>query len=125
MAGWGRVVAGAILGVAGTIYATNEEARKNLPKTARDLPVQVRRRFRSAVDAAREASSTRRDEILRDLEDHGGGEHAARGIQPETPDGSPAPEDSLIREPVDAPPDTPASAPIGVPYESPDKDRKA
>ena len=35
---WGKVAAGVILGVAGTIYATSEEARKNLPKTARDLP---------------------------------------------------------------------------------------
>lgn len=105
MAGWGKVVAGAILGVAGTVYATNEEARKNLPKTARDLPVKVRRRFRSAVDAAREASSTRREEILRDLEDHGGGEHAARGIHPDPPEGST----------VETPADKPAAAPVEAP----------
>lgn len=83
MAGWGKLVAGAILGVAGTIYATNEEVRKQLPKAAQNLPDTVRRRFESAVTAAREASSSRREEILRDLEEHGGGEHAARGVQPD------------------------------------------
>ena len=83
MAGWGRVVAGVVLGVAGTVYATNEEVRKNLPKAARDLPENVRRRYQSAVSAAREASSRRREEILRDLENHGGGGHAARGIRPD------------------------------------------
>ena len=91
MAGWGRVVAGVVLGVAGTIYATNEEVRKNLPKAARDLPENIRRRYQSAVSAAREASSRRREEILRELEDHGGANHAARGIgpnpeQPATPE---------------------------------------
>ncbi len=80
MAGWGRVVTGAVLGVVGTVYATNEEFRKQLPKAARDLPVAVRRRFGDAVSAAREASSNRRAEILKDLEQHGGGAHAARGI---------------------------------------------
>ena len=49
VAGWGRVVAGVVIGVAGTIYATNEDVRKNLPKAARDLPDNVRRRYRSAV----------------------------------------------------------------------------
>ncbi|HZY65518.1 MAG: hypothetical protein M3N10_02220 [Actinomycetota bacterium] len=72
MAGWGKLVAGAIIGVAGTVYATNEEVRKQLPKTARDLPDAVRRRFGNAVAAAREASTRRREEILRDLEAHGG-----------------------------------------------------
>ena len=67
---WGKVAAGVILGVAGTIYATSEEARKNLPKTARDLPANVRRRYETAVSAAREASSSRREEILRDLQQH-------------------------------------------------------
>ncbi len=67
---WGKVAAGVILGVAGTIYATSEEARKNLPKTARDLPAKVRRRYESAVSAAREASSSRKEEILRDLQQH-------------------------------------------------------
>jgi hypothetical protein len=67
---WSKVVAGVVLGVAGTIYATSEEARKNLPKAARDLPVNVRRRYRDAVAAAREASTSRKEEILRDLERH-------------------------------------------------------
>jgi len=74
-------VAGVVIGVAGTIYATNEEVRKNLPKAARDLPDNVRRRYRSAVSAAREESARRREEILRDLEEHGGGNHSARGVQ--------------------------------------------
>ena len=67
---WGKVAAGVILGVAGTIYATSEEARKNLPKTARDLPANVRRRYESAVSAAREASASRKEEILRELQQH-------------------------------------------------------
>ncbi len=83
MAGWGKVVTGAVLGVVGTVYATNEEFRKQLPKAARDLPVTVRRRFGDAVSAAREASSNRRAEILKDLEQHGGGAHAARGVEPD------------------------------------------
>ena len=86
MASWGRVVAGVVIGVAGTIYATNEDVRKNLPKTARDLPDNVRRRYRSAVAAAREASARRREEILHDLEEHGGGNHAARGVKPDAGD---------------------------------------
>ncbi|HEX5912876.1 MAG TPA: hypothetical protein VFY54_07090 [Rubrobacter sp.] len=86
MAGWGRVVAGVVIGVAGTIYATNEDVRKNLPKAARDLPENVRRRYRSAVVAAREASARRREEILHDLEEHGGGNHAARGVKPDPGD---------------------------------------
>ena len=101
MAGWGRVVAGVVLGVAGTVYATNEEVRKNLPKAARELPENVRRRYRNAVAAGREASETRRQEILRDLEEHGGsgakavGEPTVRPVEaPGTPvpipDGSPA-----------------------------------
>jgi uncharacterized membrane protein YccC len=83
VASWGRVVAGVVIGVAGTIYATNEDVRKNLPKAARDLPDNVRRRYRSAVAAAREASVRRREEILHDLEEHGGGNHAARGVKPD------------------------------------------
>ncbi len=78
MEGWGKIVAGVVIGVAGTVYATNEEARKQLPKTARDLPDNVRRRFESAVSAAREASSRRREEILRDLERHDAAHRAAR-----------------------------------------------
>ncbi len=77
MEGWGKIVAGVVLGVAGTIYATNEELRRQLPKTARDLPDNVRRRFENAVSAAREASSRRREEILRDLERHDAAHHAA------------------------------------------------
>jgi hypothetical protein len=57
--------------------------RKNLPKAARDLPDNVRRRYKSAVEAAREASANRREEILHDLEGHGGGNHAARGVKPD------------------------------------------
>ena len=76
-------MAGVVIGVAGTIYATNEDVRKNLPKAARDLPDNVRRRYRRSVSAAREASARRREEILHDLEEHGGGNHAARGVQPD------------------------------------------
>jgi hypothetical protein len=83
VASWGRVVTGVVIGVAGTIYATNEDVRKKLPKAARDLPDNVRRRYRSAVAAAREASMRRREEILHDLEEHGGGNHAARGVKPD------------------------------------------
>ncbi|HET7269961.1 MAG TPA: hypothetical protein VFI90_02630 [Rubrobacter sp.] len=83
MASWGRVVAGVVIGVAGTIYATNEDVRKHLPKAARDLPDNVRRRYNSAVSAAREASARRREEILRDLEQHGAGHHTARGAPPD------------------------------------------
>ena len=83
MASWGRVVAGVVIGVAGTLYATNEDVRKNLPKAARDLPDNVRHRYRSALAAAREASARRREEILHDLEEHGGGNHAARGVKPD------------------------------------------
>ena len=78
---WGKVAAGVILGVAGTIYATSEEARKNLPKTARDLPTNVRRRYESAVSAAREASSSRKEEILRELERHDRA-HSGQAIRP-------------------------------------------
>ena len=81
MDGWGKVLAGVVIGVAGTVYATNEDLRKRLPKTARDLPDNVRRRFDSAVSAAREASSRRREEILRDLQEHDAS-HAGRSAQP-------------------------------------------
>jgi uncharacterized membrane protein YccC len=77
---WGKVLAGVVIGVAGTVYATNEDLRKRLPKTARDLPDNVRRRFDSAVSAAREASSRRREEILRDLQEHDAA-HAGRATQ--------------------------------------------
>ena len=104
MPGWGRVVAGVVLGVAGTVYATNEEVRKNLPKAARDLPENVRRRYQNAISAAREASDRRREEILRDLESRGGANHAARGVRPD-PDVEPAlqepvsPEESTLENP--------------------------
>ncbi len=84
MPGWGKLVAGAVLGAAGALYATNEELRKQLPQTARDLPVAVRRRFETATAAAREASARRRAEILRDLESHGG-EPAGRGVLETSP----------------------------------------
>lgn len=77
MPGWGKLVAGAVIGAAGALYATNEEIRRQLPKTARDLPVAVRRRFEAARTAGREASALRRAEILRELESHGG-DHAGR-----------------------------------------------
>ena len=83
MEGWGKIVAGVVIGVAGTVYATNEELRKHLPKSARDLPENVKYRFESAVSAAREASSRRREEILRDLERHDAANRAAP-LQAET-----------------------------------------
>ena len=79
MPGWGKLLAGAVLGAAGALYATNEEFRKALPEKARDLPVTVRHRFEAAAAAAREASALRRAEILRELEAHGG-DHAERRI---------------------------------------------
>ena len=91
MASWGRVVAGVVIGVAGTIYATNEDVRKRLPKGARDLPDNIRRRYNQAVSAGREASAQRRQEILHDLEEHGGGHHTARGAPP-APDAAEAME---------------------------------
>jgi uncharacterized membrane protein YccC len=78
--GWGKIVAGVVIGVAGTVYATNEQVRKRLPKSARDLPDNVRQRFETAVSAAREASTRRREEILRDLEAHEA--HADRPARP-------------------------------------------
>lgn len=79
MPGWGKLVAGAVLGAVGAVYATNEEFRKALPEKARELPVTVRRRFEAAAAAAREASSLRRAEILRELE-------APRSAPPEPPE---------------------------------------
>jgi hypothetical protein len=78
--GWGKIVAGVVIGVTGTVYATNEEVRKRLPKSARNLPDNVRQRFETAVLAAREASTRRREEILRDLEAHEA--HADRIARP-------------------------------------------
>ncbi len=82
MEGWGKVVAGVVLGVAGTVYATNKDLRKRLPANARDLPENVRRRFDSAVSAAREASSRRREEILRELERHDAAHPGAHAVRP-------------------------------------------
>ena len=79
MPGWGKLVAGAVLGAAGALYATNEEFRKQLPDRARELPKAVRRRFEAASAAAREASARRRAEILHELEAHGGS-HAGREL---------------------------------------------
>lgn len=94
MEGWRKMAVGALLGVAGTIYATDEEARRRLPKAARELPGDVRRRFSGAVAAGREASARRREEILSDLDGHGGSEEGRRprrdGVEPE-PGGSQAP----------------------------------
>lgn len=104
MDGWKKVVAGALLGVAGTIYATDEEARRNLPRAARDFPDNVRQRFNDAVAAGRLASSRRRQEILRDLASHGGGETSHRprrdGVEPETP-AEPLTEEPLAEEPTE------------------------
>jgi hypothetical protein len=80
--GWGKLVAGVVLGAAGTLYATNEEFRKALPGRARDLPVAIQRRFEAAAAAAREASVRRRAEILRELEVRGGAEPSARRPAP-------------------------------------------
>ena len=100
MASWGRVVAGVLIGVAGTVYATNEDVRKHLPKAARDLPDNVRRRYKRAVSAGREASARRRQEILHDLEEHGGGHHSARGAPPNPEVGEVAETDSAPTEQV-------------------------
>ena len=110
---WTKVIAGVVVGVAGTIYATNEEARKNLPKGARDLPKNVRRRYEDARSAAREASSRRRREILADLERHDRA-HAGRVPPPERepaanpeveppadPPAEPAPEATAPPTPVE------------------------
>jgi uncharacterized membrane protein YccC len=107
MASWGRVVAGVVIGVAGTVYATNEDMRKHLPKAARDLPDNIRRRYKQAVSAGREASTQRRQEILHDLEEHGGGHHTARGAPPD-PDAAEAAE--FETEPVEDEQITEASA---------------
>ena len=94
MPGWGKLVAGAVLGAAGALYMTNEEFRKALPGKARDLPMTVRERFEAAIAAAREASARRRTEILRELETHSGN-HTGRRIL-ETP-GSEMTEETVVR----------------------------
>lgn len=98
MEGWRKVALGAIIGAAGTIYATDEEARRNLPETARNLPDNLRSRFRGAVAAGREASSKRKEEILRDLDSHGGGPRIRRESARTAPD--PLAEEPLAGEPL-------------------------
>jgi uncharacterized membrane protein YccC len=95
--GWGKIVAGVVIGVAGTVYATNEDLRKQLPKAARDLPDNVRQRFESAISAAREASSRRREEILRELEIHDAAHagHVARSAS--AADAAPAPPEEATQ----------------------------
>src|SRR5918998_3691982 len=101
---WGKVAAGVILGVAGTIYATSEEARKNLPKTARDLPANVRRRYEIAVSAAREASSSRKEEILRELQQHDRRAHSGQAARPEGADPAAVETAALPETPAEAAP---------------------
>jgi uncharacterized membrane protein YccC len=97
--GWGKIVAGVVIGVAGTVYATNEELRKRLPKSARDVPDNVRHRFETAVAAAREASTRRREEILRDLEAHEAhADRVARPVPALKPEGATLADDHKIAE---------------------------
>ena len=106
MEGWSKVIAGALIGVAGTVYATNEEFRKRLPEAARDLPTSVRDRFADSVAAARAASAKRRAEILEDLENHGGAEVAPRSTTPDRtvrpPEPSPVAKDLIGATPPEA-----------------------
>jgi hypothetical protein len=99
--GWGKIVTGVVIGVAGAVYATNEDLRKQLPKAARDLPDNVRRRFESAVSAAREASSKRREEILRDLERHDAAHAAPPGAR-SVPEAAPDAVGGARAEPIPA-----------------------
>jgi hypothetical protein len=78
MAGWGKLIAGAALGVAGTLYATNEELRRKLPEQLRDLPDDVRERFKRAMEVGKEAAARKQEEISRELSRHGGPESRAR-----------------------------------------------
>ena len=118
MPGWGKLVAGAVIGAAGALYATNEELRKGLPRTARDLPVSVRRRFEAARNAGREASARRRAEILRELESHGGDHTGRRSL--EVPAGG---QDALTETVPEALPEAPATGTTGeFPLSPPTKD---
>lgn len=114
MEGWRKIALGAIIGVAGTIYARDEEARRNLPRTARELPDNLRNRFRGAVAAGREASTKRREEILRDLDAHGGGPRIRRDSarpSPETLAGEPLADESPVDETLSGEPHVPQPAP--------------
>lgn len=70
MAGWSKLVAGAIIGAAGTLYATNKEFRRRLPGEARNFPETVRRRYETAVEVAKESSAAKKTEILQKLREH-------------------------------------------------------
>lgn len=107
MAGWGKLVAGVVLGVAGTVYATNEELRERLPGAAKDLPETVRQRYRDAVSAAREASSKRRKEILRDLEEHDVKDYATHGGSADGRDGGSAEQSPDVSAGIPADEDVP------------------
>ena len=110
MAGWGKLVAGALIGAVGTVYATNEEVRKRLPKAAQDLPDSIRRRFERAVSAGRDGAYSRRAEILRELQDHGG-DHDENNIETSVDTENP-PE-----------PEAPAEPRTGEPYKAGDTKR--
>lgn len=99
MPGWGKLVAGAIIGAAGAIYATNDDLRKGLPGAARDLPDTVRRRFHAATAAAREASALRRAEILKELEAHGADSGRRLGAAVNAAPGLPAVDEGLPEAP--------------------------
>jgi hypothetical protein len=94
MPGWGKLIAGTVLGAVGAVYATNEEFRKALPERARDLPVTIRRRFDAARTAAREASASRRAEILHELE-------APRSASPTSPNPTRSAEEPAVRTEVE------------------------
>jgi uncharacterized membrane protein YccC len=100
--GWGKIVTGVVIGVAGTVYATNEDLRKHLPKAARDLPDNVRQRFESAVSAAREASSRRREEILRELARHDAAHSGRVARTVPQPDAAPTPPEKATENTQEA-----------------------
>ena len=108
MPGWGKLVAGTVLGAVGALYATNEEFREQLPGRMRELPPAVGRRFAAARAAAREASERRRAEILRELEAHGGGYTAGRRAPAQLPVASP--DGTGVPREVRTDPETVASA---------------
>ncbi|AHY46643.1 Hypothetical Protein RradSPS_1360 [Rubrobacter radiotolerans] len=85
MDGWGKIAAGVVIGVAGTVYATNRKVREKLPGAARDLPDSLKRRYRDARNAAREASERRREEILKDLSAHAASHPPRPATEPPRP----------------------------------------